>query len=68
MTGFTIERAPASDEATIVELLMCGDGQWGGLGNNVYSSAQVSPLRVKAISGLVECEFLALLYTSDTQN
>ncbi|KAJ7752034.1 regulator of chromosome condensation 1/beta-lactamase-inhibitor protein II [Mycena metata] len=52
LTGFTIERAPASDEATIVELLMCGDGQWGGLGNNVYSSAQVSPLRVKAISGL----------------
>ncbi|KAJ7046596.1 regulator of chromosome condensation 1/beta-lactamase-inhibitor protein II [Mycena alexandri] len=54
LTGYTIERTPANDEATIVELLMCGDGQWGGLGNNVYSSAQVSPLRVKTISGLVE--------------
>ncbi|KAJ7172661.1 regulator of chromosome condensation 1/beta-lactamase-inhibitor protein II [Mycena filopes] len=30
-----------------VELLMCGDGQWGGLGNNIYSSAQGSPIRVK---------------------
>ncbi|KAJ7090055.1 regulator of chromosome condensation 1/beta-lactamase-inhibitor protein II [Mycena crocata] len=53
LTGFTIERAPPN-EASTVELLMCGDGQWGGLGNNLYSSAQISPLRVKALSGLVE--------------
>ncbi|KAJ7738495.1 RCC1/BLIP-II [Mycena maculata] len=53
LTGFTIERAPA-DETTTTEVLMCGDGQWGGLGNNLYSSAQVSPVRVKTLSGLVE--------------
>jgi hypothetical protein len=55
LTGFTIERTP--DEAATVDLLMCGDGQWGGLGNNSYSNAQVSPVRVKALSGLSECGF-----------
>ncbi|KAJ7109195.1 regulator of chromosome condensation 1/beta-lactamase-inhibitor protein II [Mycena epipterygia] len=53
LTGFTIERTPPSEAAT-VELLMCGDGQLGGLGNNLYSNAQVSPVRVKTLSGLVE--------------
>ncbi|KAJ7685009.1 regulator of chromosome condensation 1/beta-lactamase-inhibitor protein II [Mycena polygramma] len=53
LTGFTVERAPTSEVAT-VELLMCGDGQWGGLGNNSYSNAQVSPVRVKTLSGLTE--------------
>ncbi|KAJ7343659.1 regulator of chromosome condensation 1/beta-lactamase-inhibitor protein II [Mycena albidolilacea] len=53
LTGFTIERAPA-DEAKTVELLMTGDGQWGGLGNNTYSNVQISPVRVKALSGLTE--------------
>ncbi|KAJ6546500.1 regulator of chromosome condensation 1/beta-lactamase-inhibitor protein II [Mycena vulgaris] len=53
LTGFTVERTPAN-EATTVELLMCGDGQWGGLGNNLFSNAQVSPVRVKPLSGLVE--------------
>ncbi|KAJ7917530.1 hypothetical protein B0H13DRAFT_1994840 [Mycena leptocephala] len=40
LTGFTIERTP--DEAATVDLLMCGDGQWGGLGNNSYSNAQAA--------------------------
>ncbi|KAJ7489887.1 regulator of chromosome condensation 1/beta-lactamase-inhibitor protein II [Mycena galericulata] len=54
LTGFTIERVPTNSDATVVEVLMCGDGQWGGLGNNLYSNAQVNPTRVKALSGLVE--------------
>ncbi|KAK7015016.1 mitochondrial protein fmp25 [Favolaschia claudopus] len=53
LTGFTIERCP-EDEVATVELLMAGDGQWGGLGNNSYSNVQVSPVRVKALSGLTE--------------
>ncbi|KAJ7273533.1 regulator of chromosome condensation 1/beta-lactamase-inhibitor protein II [Mycena haematopus] len=53
LSGFTVERTPA-DEAPNVELLMTGDGQWGGLGNNSYSNVQVSPVRVKALSGLTE--------------
>ena len=35
---------------------MCGNGRWGGLGNNIYSSAQGSPLRAKSVSGLLECK------------
>ncbi|KAJ7470577.1 regulator of chromosome condensation 1/beta-lactamase-inhibitor protein II [Mycena latifolia] len=55
LTAFAVERAPANaKEAATVELLMCGDGQWGGLGNNLYSSAQISPVRVRPLSGLVE--------------
>ncbi|KAF8212424.1 regulator of chromosome condensation 1/beta-lactamase-inhibitor protein II [Mycena galopus ATCC 62051] len=53
LTAFTIEREPANEDTT-VELLMTGDGQWGGLGNNSYSNVQVTPLRVKALSGLTE--------------
>ena len=39
------------------DLLACGMGQWGGLGTGVYTTAQGDPARVKAVSGLVECEF-----------
>ncbi|KAJ6455757.1 regulator of chromosome condensation 1/beta-lactamase-inhibitor protein II [Mycena sanguinolenta] len=53
LSGFTIERTPAG-EATTVELLMTGDGQWGGLGNNSYSNVQLSAVRVKALSNLTE--------------
>ena len=36
---------------------MCGDGQWGGLGGNNYSTAQSTPLRARNVSGLVECKW-----------
>lgn len=35
-------------------MLACGQGQWGSLGNGLYSSAQSDPSRIKAVSGLVE--------------
>lgn len=41
-----------------VDVLACGNGQWGGLGNALYTNAQGSPLRAKNVSGLYECEFL----------
>jgi hypothetical protein len=66
LTGFTIERAPA-DEAKTVELLMTGDGQWGGLGNNTYSNVQISPVRVKALSGLTECQIVSMHITRSWQ-
>ncbi|KAF5387108.1 hypothetical protein D9615_001862 [Tricholomella constricta] len=53
LTAFTVERIDSSARSTI-DLLMCGNGQWGGLGSNIYSSAQGSPLRAKNVSGLVE--------------
>ncbi|CAL1704214.1 unnamed protein product [Somion occarium] len=53
---FKVER---NDGTTLpyIDVLSCGNGQWGGLGNALYSNAQGTPLRAKAISGLVEyCE------------
>lgn len=41
---------------TTTDLLMCGNGQNGGLGNNIFTSSQGNPVRVKAMSGLQQCE------------
>lgn len=55
LTGFAVERVDEKGTRT-VDILMCGNGRWGGLGNNIFSSAQGSPLRAKSVSGLLECE------------
>jgi hypothetical protein len=55
LTYFTVERLDGSGIPT-VDLLACGNGQWGSLGNGLYSNAQGSPSKVKAVSGLLECE------------
>ncbi|KAJ6623449.1 regulator of chromosome condensation 1/beta-lactamase-inhibitor protein II [Mycena sp. CBHHK59/15] len=52
LTCFTVERTQA--DLPVVDVLMCGDGQWGGIGNSVYTNAQGSPTRVKMLSGLFE--------------
>ncbi|KAJ7285663.1 regulator of chromosome condensation 1/beta-lactamase-inhibitor protein II [Mycena rebaudengoi] len=52
LTCFTIERAQSNEPPT-VDVLVSGDGQWG-VGNSAYSNAQVTPARVKTISGVVE--------------
>lgn len=53
LTCFTVEREPGQEPKS-VEVLMCGDGQWGGLGANNYSTAQSTPLRARNVSGLAE--------------
>ncbi|KAK2460566.1 hypothetical protein APHAL10511_007036 [Amanita phalloides] len=53
LTSFTVERLDES-KPTLIDLLMCGNGRWGGLGNNAYSTAQGTPVKVKSISGLLE--------------
>ena len=52
---FEVERSDGSGIPT-VEVLACGNGQYGGLGNALYSNAQSTPVRAKNVSGLVECE------------
>ncbi|VDB86912.1 unnamed protein product [Peniophora sp. CBMAI 1063] len=37
-----------------VELFACGNGRFGSLGNGIFTSAQGSPVRTRAVSGLVE--------------
>lgn len=55
LTCFVAERS-AQESLTYVDILCCGNGQWGGLGNNTFSTFQGNPVRVKNISGLRECE------------
>ncbi|KIY51062.1 RCC1/BLIP-II protein [Fistulina hepatica ATCC 64428] len=48
---FTVERSE-NGVLTAVDVLMCGNGQWGGLGNNQFSTSQLTPQRAKNVSGL----------------
>ncbi|KAG2077976.1 RCC1 BLIP-II [Suillus decipiens] len=53
LTCFVAERTDG-ESPVYVDLLTCGNGQWGGLGNNLYSNAQGNPVRAKNVSGLRE--------------
>ncbi|KAI0003218.1 regulator of chromosome condensation 1/beta-lactamase-inhibitor protein II [Russula compacta] len=50
---FTVERIDGTAIRN-VEVLSCGNGQYGGLGNALFSNAQSVPVRTKAVSGLLE--------------
>ncbi|KAF8352341.1 regulator of chromosome condensation 1/beta-lactamase-inhibitor protein II [Amanita rubescens] len=54
LTSFTVTRSEESKPTQVVDVLMCGNGQWGGLGNNCYSTAQGTPVKAKNVSGLLE--------------
>ncbi|KAJ3476287.1 hypothetical protein NLI96_g11263 [Meripilus lineatus] len=60
LTFFTVERVDGT-AMPYVDVLACGNGQWGGLGNALYTNAQGSPLRAKNVSGLYE-------YSEKTKN
>lgn len=60
LTAFTVEREGDKIPST-VDLLICGNGQYGGLGNNTYTTVQGDPLRVKSLSGLLQCKDRCLL-------
>jgi len=60
LTVFTVERSDGSAIRTI-DVLTCGNGQWGGLGNALYRNAQNEPGRAKNVSGLLE-------FSEQTQN
>ncbi|KAJ3504015.1 hypothetical protein NLJ89_g8163 [Agrocybe chaxingu] len=53
LTAFTVERDTGSGP-TSTDVLMSGNGQYGGLGNSTYSNSQGAPIRVKAVSGLTQ--------------
>lgn len=47
-TFFTVERSfPTTPGQTHVDLLACGSGLTGALGNGLWSSAMGSPVKVK---------------------
>jgi len=53
LTGFVVERLSEQGPNT-TDLLMCGNGQYGGLGNNTFTNNQGNPSRVKAVSSLLQ--------------
>ena len=57
---FTVERVDGTAISN-VEVLSCGNGQYGGLGNALFSNAQSVPVRTKAVSGLLECMYCSTL-------
>lgn len=62
---FLVRRLALNSDKPSNEVLACGHGQWGTLGNGLYSSAQGEPARIKAVSGLMECNSLPqLLHTT----
>lgn len=56
LTIFEVERVDGSS-VPYIDVLSCGNGQYGGLGNAQFSNAQFVPVRAKAVSGLLECQF-----------
>ena len=63
MAFFIVEREMGLVGSKVVDVLACGNGQWGGLGNATYSNAQGEPMKVKTISGLVECAYHHIIMT-----
>jgi hypothetical protein len=55
LTAFVVERKSKDNPAT-TDLLMSGNGQYGGLGNAAYLNFQGEPTRVRGISGLLQCK------------
>ncbi|KAH9946265.1 RCC1/BLIP-II [Epithele typhae] len=53
LTMFEVERVDGTSMPS-VEILACGNGQYGGLGSGQYSNAQSAPVRAKNVSGLFE--------------
>ncbi|CCO26128.1 aminopeptidase 2 [Rhizoctonia solani AG-1 IB] len=44
----------APDNTSSVDVLACGMGQWGGLGNGQFLQSQGAPAKVKSVSGIAE--------------
>ncbi|KAK4688431.1 hypothetical protein P7C73_g1683, partial [Tremellales sp. Uapishka_1] len=53
-TFFVVERSNPGKDDRFIDLLACGSGSSGALGNGLWSSANGSPSKVKTVSGLQE--------------
>lgn len=58
---FTVENSSTLEKAALVDVLACGMGQYGALGNGSYSQAQSALVKVKNVSGNVMCKVPLLL-------
>jgi alpha-tubulin suppressor-like RCC1 family protein len=66
-TMFTVQREMPGKDGKFIDLLACGNGISGALGNGLWISASSIPTRVKTVSGLQECTLL-LPYTCFTSS
>ncbi|EIW68906.1 hypothetical protein TREMEDRAFT_31511 [Tremella mesenterica DSM 1558] len=53
-TTFFVVESTKPEKAPLIDLLACGNGISGALGNGLWSSAVGQPVRVKTVSGLQE--------------
>ncbi|KAF7796898.1 hypothetical protein EIP86_008083 [Pleurotus ostreatoroseus] len=53
LTFFKVERTDGS-AMPYIDVLACGNGLYGGLGNAAFSNAQSTPVRTRNVSGLLE--------------
>jgi alpha-tubulin suppressor-like RCC1 family protein len=61
-TFFTMSRRePGTVAGGKIDVLAVGKGQWGTLGNAMWSQVTSVPVKVKTVSGLIECESFTLL-------
>ncbi|KAI0797823.1 RCC1/BLIP-II [Abortiporus biennis] len=60
LTFFKVERSDGT-AMPYIDVLACGNGQYGGLGNAQFTNAQGSPVKAKNVSGLFE-------YSESTNN
>lgn len=51
---FTVEASQITQKP-VVDVLACGMGQWGALGNGSFTQSQGTPVKVKTISGNNAC-------------
>lgn len=63
LTFFKVQRSDGT-AMPYIDVLSCGNGQYGGLGNALFSNAQSSPVRTRNVSGLLECSPSVLSYPS----
>lgn len=54
-TMFIVDRKDPSTTQSMIDVLSCGNGQYGTLGSGISSSASFAPSRIRALSGLEEC-------------
>ena len=54
LSAFVVEHKGKDHPTT--DLLMSGNGQYGGLGNTAYLNSQGEPTRVRGISGFLQCK------------
>lgn len=54
-SSFFVTRREEPERPAITELYAAGNGQFGAIGNGLWNH-QAAPVKIKTLSGLLECE------------